>query len=146
MPRVGYKFLSVVLTLIAVGCAPANSEEAQGTDGTEGDDSNAPDGFSLVVATKESCQKAATNFGDVGPSHPARTEINELVSRCIVAGYPEGNFRPNSAVTREEFAAVVAKAFLDDTGQSHLLGREPVALVTQRHWSWGSSRFFQGLS
>ncbi|TEB07050.1 Chitinase A1 precursor [Pelotomaculum schinkii] len=42
--------------------------------------------------------------------HWAFDNINKLVSLGAVAGYPDGSFRPDSSITRAEFATVVAKA------------------------------------
>lgn len=40
-----------------------------------------------------------------------QTCIESLVQRGIISGYPDGTFRPNDAVTRAEFAAMLVKAF-----------------------------------
>jgi len=37
--------------------------------------------------------------------------ITQLASIGIISGYPDGTFRPNSSVTRSEFAAMLGKAF-----------------------------------
>lgn len=50
------------------------------------------------------------NFSDI-QSYWARDCIQELASRKIVSGYPDGQFRPEASVTRAEFAAMVQKAF-----------------------------------
>ncbi|MEC4804270.1 MAG: family 10 glycosylhydrolase [Jaaginema sp. PMC 1079.18] len=44
-------------------------------------------------------------------SHWARSCIMQLRDRDIIKGYPDGTFRPNQAVTRAEFAALVNQAF-----------------------------------
>lgn len=49
-------------------------------------------------------------FSDVQGSW-AQTCIVELTERGVISGYPDGSFRPNNAVTRAEFAAMVGKAF-----------------------------------
>ncbi len=37
--------------------------------------------------------------------------IENLAQRNIISGYPDGSFRPNSPITRSEFAAIINKAF-----------------------------------
>ena len=37
--------------------------------------------------------------------------IESLSQRDIISGYPDGSFRPNSPITRAEFAAIIDKAF-----------------------------------
>ena len=45
--------------------------------------------------------------------------IKALVEKGIIAGYPDGTFRPDQPVTRAEFAALLNKAFdLEPTRES----------------------------
>ncbi|WP_159448739.1 SpoIID/LytB domain-containing protein [Demequina sp. NBRC 110053] len=48
---------------------------------------------------------AATHFSDVPASHPFVKEITWAANMGIASGYPDGTFRPTSAVTRGAFAA-----------------------------------------
>ncbi|PPS40701.1 S-layer homology domain-containing protein [Chroococcidiopsis sp. TS-821] len=58
---------------------------------------------------------AQTTFPDVPQNYWARPFIESLTARNIIAGYPDGTFRPEQAVRRDEFAALVRRAF--DTEQ-----------------------------
>ncbi|HIK38477.1 MAG TPA: S-layer homology domain-containing protein [Geminocystis sp. M7585_C2015_104] len=49
-------------------------------------------------------------FTDVPDNHWAAAFIRELVARGIIAGFPDGTFRPEAPVTRAQFAAMVQKA------------------------------------
>jgi hypothetical protein len=51
-----------------------------------------------------------TSFSDVSSSYWARDFISELAERDIIAGFPDGSFRPDSPVTRAQFAAMMRKA------------------------------------
>lgn len=51
------------------------------------------------------------NFSDVSSSYWAASFIQELAQRDVIAGFPDGTFRPNDPVTRAQFAAMVRKAF-----------------------------------
>jgi len=53
---------------------------------------------------------AQTNFNDVPTNYWAQTFIQELASRDIIKGLPDGGFRPNDPVTRAQFAAMLNKA------------------------------------
>ncbi len=44
-------------------------------------------------------------------NHWARDCINQLRERKLVSGYPDGKFRPNSRITRAEFAVLMLNAF-----------------------------------
>jgi len=52
-----------------------------------------------------------TGFSDVPSGYWARDFIAELAQRNIIAGFPDGTFRPEAPVTRAQFAAMVRKAF-----------------------------------
>jgi parallel beta-helix repeat protein len=49
-------------------------------------------------------------FRDV-QGHWAQAYIEALANRNVIAGFPDGNFRPSDPVTRAQFAAIIAKAF-----------------------------------
>jgi hypothetical protein len=55
---------------------------------------------------------AQANLSDVSGNW-AEPFIRALTDRGIIAGYPDGSFRPDQPVTRAEFAALVNKAFPD---------------------------------
>ncbi|WP_199248191.1 family 10 glycosylhydrolase [[Phormidium] sp. ETS-05] len=44
-------------------------------------------------------------------AHWAEAAITELARMGVVAGYPDGSFRPNASLTRTEFAVILTKAF-----------------------------------
>jgi stage II sporulation protein D len=50
------------------------------------------------------------SFADVGLDNFAFDEIEELLNRNIITGFPDGTFRPDKAVTRAEFAVMLARA------------------------------------
>lgn len=54
---------------------------------------------------------AQTTFSDVSSNYWAAQFIQELSQRGVIAGFPDGSFRPEEAVTRAQFAAMVNKAF-----------------------------------
>lgn len=51
-----------------------------------------------------------SNFSDVSSSYWARDFVAELSQRNIIAGFPDGTFRPDAPVTRAQFAAMLNKA------------------------------------
>jgi hypothetical protein len=54
---------------------------------------------------------AQTTFSDVSSNYWASQFIQQLSQRGVIAGFPDGSFRPEEAVTRAQFAAMVNKAF-----------------------------------
>ncbi|MBD2021224.1 S-layer homology domain-containing protein, partial [Leptolyngbya sp. FACHB-36] len=54
---------------------------------------------------------AQTAFPDVPSNYWASSFIQELVTRQVIAGFPDGTFRPEEPVTRAQFASMIRKAF-----------------------------------
>jgi uncharacterized surface protein with fasciclin (FAS1) repeats len=54
---------------------------------------------------------AASSFSDVTQDYWASPFIQALAQRGVIAGFPDGTFKPQQAVTRAEFAAMIQKAF-----------------------------------
>src|SRR5450830_582124 len=52
----------------------------------------------------------AAGFKDVAASYWAFDEITALAAKKVLAGYPDGTFKPEGKVTREEFAKMVVVA------------------------------------
>ena len=55
--------------------------------------------------------RAQTNFSDVGPSYWAQPFIERLAAQNIISGYPDGTFRPEQPLDRDESAALIRDAF-----------------------------------
>lgn len=67
--------------------------------------------------------QAQGRFTDVPTGYWAERFIVDLASRDVIAGFPDGSFRPNAPVTRAQYAAMVRKAF------NKVKIRNPVAFV-----------------
>lgn len=52
----------------------------------------------------------ATAFNDVPAGYWAKAYIEALASQQIIAGFPDGTFKPNDPVTRAQFATIITKA------------------------------------
>lgn len=59
-------------------------------------------------------QRAQTTFSDVEPSYWAQPFIERLAAQNIISGYPDGTFRPEQPLDRDEFAALIRDAFNQD--------------------------------
>jgi len=69
--------------------------------------------------------QAATSFKDVPTGHWARGVVDWGVSQQIIAGYPDGTFRPAQRVTEAEFLTMLVRAY-----------KPQLPKVTQkRHWA-----------
>lgn len=66
---------------------------------------------STTPTTPSTTPASASNFPDVSQDYWARPFIQALAERNILTGFPDGTFKPEQAVTRAEFAAIIQKAF-----------------------------------
>ena len=55
-------------------------------------------------------QVDAASFNDVTRNHTLITEIDYLVDREIIKGFPDGSFKPNDNVTRAQVAVLLTRA------------------------------------
>jgi parallel beta-helix repeat protein len=69
----------------------------------------------FVFAKAPPLSGGAVAFKDVPTGYWAKTYIEALASKNIIAGFPDGSFRPDEPVTRAQFAAIVSKAFQPQT-------------------------------
>lgn len=71
---------------------------------------------------------AANVLNDIS-NHWAADKIEDLVARGAIKGYPDGNFRPDSTITRAEYTTAMVKAFnLTAANSQHFTD-------TSEHWS-----------
>lgn len=68
---------------------------------------------SLLVSTPSLAQE--TIFPDVEPNYWAQPFIQRLAEQKIISGYPDGTFRPEQPLDRDEFAAIIRDAFNQNT-------------------------------
>lgn len=73
----------------------------------------------LFIVSVSSEQAQAATFKDVPSSHWASTFINQASEKGLVAGYPDGTFKPSNQVTRAEFVAFLARAIEDNSTTTH---------------------------
>jgi hypothetical protein len=64
-----------------------------------------------LTASLTSPTLAQNTFPDVPADYWAQPFIERLAARNIIVGYPDGTFRPEQAVQRDEFAAMLRQAF-----------------------------------
>ncbi|GBG08959.1 putative carbohydrate-binding protein [Paenibacillus agaridevorans] len=64
--------------------------------------------------------KPGLKFVDVPASHWAKSSINRAIELGIVNGYGDGTFRPDSKLSRMEFAAILARALKLEDGPEKL--------------------------
>ncbi|MGF1523275.1 MAG: S-layer homology domain-containing protein [Leptolyngbyaceae cyanobacterium] len=61
---------------------------------------------------------AQTTYPDVAPDYWAQPFIQQLSEADILTGYPDGTYRPEQAMDRDEYAAVIRQAFETDAVRS----------------------------
>ncbi|NPV93323.1 MAG: hypothetical protein HPY50_21395 [Firmicutes bacterium] len=84
--------------------------------------------YAVMVKEKEKEKEPAAGLKDID-THWAKEGIEGLVARGAISGYPDWTFRPDSAITRAEFATVLVKAFNLEAGSGRVFAD------TANHWS-----------
>lgn len=79
------------------------------TNSNDGDNDSGGDSDSVDTTIPVPVEAPAINLKDV-VNHWAQNNINKLVTLGAISGYPDGNFKPNSPITRAEFITVLVKA------------------------------------
>ncbi|BAY85125.1 hypothetical protein NIES267_46240 [Calothrix parasitica NIES-267] len=79
--------------------------------GNDIDQSKIQGAVEFVAASVNPPPGGATAFVDVAPNYWAKNYIEALASKGVIAGFPDGTFKPNEPVTRAQFAAIINKAF-----------------------------------
>lgn len=78
---------------------------------------------------------AQSTFSDVSSSYWARNFITELAQRDIIAGFPDGTFKPDAPVTRAQFAAMLRKAN-QEFNKGEQRGAVNFVDVSSRYWAY----------
>lgn len=68
----------------------------------------------VVSLTTSAPVIAQNNFPDVDANYWAQPFIERLAAQNIISGYPDGTFRPEQPLDRDEFAALIRDAFNQD--------------------------------
>ena len=88
----------------------------------------------LLLPTPAFAQSAS--FSDVPSNYWANDFIQALAARNIIAGFTDGTFRPETPVTRAQFAAMISKAFQ----QSNIRSAVNFVDVPSNYWATGAIR------
>lgn len=84
---------------------------------------------SILEATPAQAQ--SSRFQDVPDSHWAEDFITALVDRGVIAGFPDGSFKPEAPVTRAQFSSMLQGAFNKGKTRSAI----DFVDVSRGHWA-----------
>ncbi|WP_392534654.1 fasciclin domain-containing protein [Nostoc sp. C117] len=77
---------------------------------------------------------STVNLSDVSSDYWASPFIQALADNNVISGFPDGTFKPNQSVTRAEFAALIQKAFGNQT-RIRQLGAGGFSDVPSGYWA-----------
>ena len=75
-----------------------------------------------------------TAFKDVQTGYWAKAYIEALAAKNIIAGFPDGSFKPNEPVTRAQFAAIINKAFKPSATRQGIAFKD----VKSNYWAYSA--------
>ncbi|MEL6461263.1 MAG: DUF1565 domain-containing protein [Cyanobacteria bacterium J06641_2] len=102
--------------------------------GNDIDQSKIQGAVEFVAASVNPPPGGATAFVDVAPNYWAKSYIEALASKGVIAGFPDGTFKPNEPVTRAQFAAIINKAFAPQASQQATNFRD----VSTNFWAYNA--------
>ncbi len=88
--------------------------------------------LAMIIAVMLTPASAQVKFNDI-QGYWAQPCIEKLAQKQMISGYPDGSFKPNSPVTRSEFAAMLRKAFPNATEV-----RNPIQFADVSANYWGN--------
>ncbi len=65
--------------------------------------------FKAIVPLKEESKVSNGRFSDVPESHWAVGAVNECAGKGLLAGFPDGSFKPDEPITRAQLASVLLR-------------------------------------
>ncbi|WP_413175238.1 DUF1565 domain-containing protein [Anabaena azotica] len=77
---------------------------------------------------------SSTAFQDVPTGYWAKAYIEALASQNIIAGFPDGTFKPNDPVTRAQFATIITKALTPASKRTAIQFKD----VKSNFWAYGA--------
>lgn len=86
------------------------------------------------VAASVDLPTGQSAFRDVPEGYWAKAYIEALASQGIIAGFPDGTFKPNDPVTRAQFATIVTKALTPPVKRAGINFRD----VASNFWAYGA--------
>lgn len=91
----------------------------------------------VVLGTMGTAFAAGTQYSDVAADSSIAGAVARLNALEILKGYPDGTFKPDSPITRAEFAAVAARAAGLSAAASATAGQTRFSDVPAGHWAVG---------
>ncbi|WP_414564739.1 MULTISPECIES: DUF1565 domain-containing protein [unclassified Anabaena] len=86
------------------------------------------------VAAAVDLPTGQTAFADVPEGYWAKAYIEALAAQGIIAGFPDGTFKPNDPVTRAQFATIVTKALTPPVKRANINFRD----VASNFWAYNA--------
>jgi parallel beta-helix repeat protein len=90
--------------------------------------------FVAATVNQPPGQGTGTAFTDVATNYWARAYIEALASQNIIAGFPDGTFKPNEPVTRAQFATIITKALTPAAKRNAIDFRD----VSRNFWAYAA--------
>ena len=99
-------------------------------------------GSPLEAAGAEDNQEEESPFTDVDVTHPSFAAIRWARNSGVVSGYPDGTFRPDASITREEIAVLLwtNREQQEPAGQAPYTDRENISdwALPAVEWAYGA--------
>lgn len=94
----------------------------------------------FYVMRQEKVKSGNRNFSDLDKGHWAIKDINSLVSKGLLSGYPDGTFNPSGNITVKEFMAVLSRHIAALPNKGKAISGDVTTPVTFGTWGYIESK------
>lgn len=94
----------------------------------------------FYVMRQEKTKAKNKNFVDVDKEFWASMDINSLVSKGLIIGYPDGTFRPKGNITVEEFMSMLSRLIASTPAKGKPVVGDAIVPVSPNSWGYIESK------
>lgn len=94
----------------------------------------------FYVMRQEKTKAKNKNFVDVDKEFWASRDINSLVSKGLIIGYPDGTFRPKGNITVEEFMSMLSRLIASTPAKGKPVVGDAIVPVSPNSWGYIESK------
>ena len=95
---------------------------------------------SFYVMRQEKVKSKIRNFSDMDKGHWADKDINSLVSKGILSGYPDGTFDPSGNITVKEFMTILSRYIASAPNKGRPIEGDITPPVLSSSWGYIESK------
>lgn len=94
----------------------------------------------FYVMRQEKVKSINKNFNDVNKVYWASNDINSLVAKGLLSGYPDGTFRPTGNITIKEFMSILSRQIATTPAKGKSIVGNVTLPISSSTWGYTESK------